>query len=65
LDKKEKKCPHEEGENMAVLAKPSNSMIKINPSRSKQFLEDSKKNVITPDFLRKCQQSARLLNKNK
>lgn len=42
-----------------------NKMIIISPSKSKQFLEDSKKNVISPEFLKECQHSARLLNKNK
>lgn len=42
-----------------------NKMIVISPSKSKQFLEDSKKNVISPEFLKRCQQSARLLNKDK
>lgn len=60
-----KDSPLEEGKNMALLARPSESMIKIDSSKSTKFLEDSRKNTITPEFLRKCQQSAKLLNKKK
>ena len=33
--------------------------------KSKQFSEDSKKNVISPDFLEKCLDYNRLLNKKR
>lgn len=67
MDRKEKDKDgkNKEEKNMALLARPSESMIKIDSSKSKQFLEDSRKNTITPEFLRKCQQSAKLLNKTK
>jgi len=68
MDKKismDKDSSQEEEKNMALLARPSESMIKINSSKSKQFLDDSRKNTITPEFLRKCQQSAKLLNRTK
>jgi len=35
----------------------------VSKEKSKQFLEDSKKNVISPEFLRKCLYAYRLLNK--
>jgi len=35
----------------------------VSKENSKQFLEDSKKNVIPPEFLKKCLASAKLLNK--
>lgn len=35
----------------------------VSKEKSKQFLEDSKKNVIPAEFLKKCLASAKLLNK--
>jgi len=50
--------------NMALLARPKNSVIKINEKTSRQFLEESSKRVIDPNFLRKCQDYSRILNNN-
>jgi len=33
--------------------------------KSKQFLEDSKKNVISPEFLKKCLYAYKMLNKGR
>jgi len=52
------------GINMALLARPNNSVIKINGNTSKQFLEESKKNVVNPNFLKRCQDYSRMLNNN-
>jgi len=41
----------------------SNRIIIIQKDKSKQFLDDSKKNVITPEFLKKCLHFYKLLNK--
>ena len=37
----------------------------VSKEKSKQFLEDRKKNVISPDFLERCLDYNRLLNKGK
>lgn len=37
----------------------------VSKEKSKQFLEDSRKNVISPKFLKKCLNSYRLLNKKR
>jgi hypothetical protein len=42
-----------------------NYVFMIDKDKSKQFLEDSKKNVISSEFLEKCLRSARLLNRNR
>jgi len=35
----------------------------VSKEKSKQFLEDRKKNVISPEFLKKCLDAYELLNK--
>jgi len=35
----------------------------VGKEKSKQFLEDSKKNVISPEFLKRCLYAYELLNK--
>jgi len=35
----------------------------VSKEKSKQFLEDSKKNVISPEFLERCLYSSRLIGK--
>ena len=37
----------------------------VSKEKSKQFLEDSRKNVISPEFLKKCLDSNRLVGKGK
>jgi len=37
----------------------------VSKEKSKQFLEDRKKNVISPEFLKRCLNYNRLLNKKK
>jgi len=37
----------------------------VGKEKSKQFLEDSRKNVISPEFLKKCLDSNRLIGKGK
>ena len=37
----------------------------VSKEKSKQFLEDSRKNVISPEFLKKCLDSNRLIGKGK
>ena len=37
----------------------------VSKEKSKQFLEDSRKNVISPEFLKKCLDSNKLLNKKR
>jgi len=37
----------------------------VSKEKSKQFLEDSKKNVISHEFLKKCLWASRLLNKGR
>lgn len=49
------------GINMALLARPSEGIITIDKNKSKEFLEDSKKNTIPPDFLKKCLQYAKMM----
>lgn len=39
---------------MALLARPYNTIIMIDKEKSQKFLEDSKKNIIQPDFLKQC-----------
>jgi len=37
----------------------------VSKEKSKQFLEDSRKNVISPEFLKKCLNSNRLIGKKR
>lgn len=53
-----------DGDNMATLAKPYNSIIMIDKDKSQKFLEDSKKNIIKPDFLKQCQKLASMVKHN-
>lgn len=53
-----------DGNDMTLLARPSDSMFIIDKNKSKQFLEDSKKNVIPPTFLKQCLKFSKMLNKN-
>jgi len=41
----------------------NNRVFIVSKEKSKQFLEDSKKNVISPEFLKRCLYYNRLLNK--
>jgi hypothetical protein len=43
-----------EGLDMAIMAKPLNSIIMIDKDKTDKFLEDSKKNIIHPAFLKEC-----------
>jgi|ADurb_Total_1113_FD_contig_21_1628348_length_258_multi_6_in_0_out_0_1 hypothetical protein len=52
-------------DSMAILAKPSDTIIMIDPNKSKQFLEDSKKNIIQPDFLKQCLKIASMIKREK
>jgi hypothetical protein len=59
----EKDSLQEEGNDMALLAKPSDSIIKIDQSKSKQFIEERKKNTIKPEFLEQCQRYNKIMNR--
>ncbi len=54
-NKNTKKIISDKGDcDMAILTKPSNTMILIDKDKTKSFLEDYKKNLIKPSFLKKC-----------
>jgi len=40
----------------------NDSMIIIDKDKTKQFLEDSKKNTITPEFLKRCLKFSKMLS---
>lgn len=50
-------------EHMAVLAKPSNKVVVIEADKSKDFIEQFNKNVVTEDFLKKCKKAGDLFKK--
>ena len=64
MDKKIGIDSNEEMDDMALLARPSDSIIKIDQDKSKQFLKDRKKNAIKPEFLEQCQRYNKIMNKN-
>ena len=49
------------GNDMALLARPSDKLIIINKSKTGKFLEDSKNNTIKPEFLARCQKFAKMM----
>lgn len=63
LSKKRFKKDRKGGMNMAILAKPYNAIIMIDKDKSKQFLEDSKKNIIQPGFLKDCLKIASMVKR--
>lgn len=65
MGKDEKSMGGKEGINMALLARPSNEMFIIDKKKSKKFLEDSKKNTITPEFLKRCQDYSMIFKRDR
>jgi len=63
MDKNKRKIKNKGGNDMTLLARPSNSMIIIDKNKSKKFLEDSKKNVISPSFLKQCLRFSKMITK--
>lgn len=45
---------------MAVLAKPGNRLPVIRADKSREFLEEANRNILTSDFLRQCKESSKL-----
>ena len=63
--KNKKKKTLEKGDcDMALLAKPSNTMILIDKDKTQSFLEDYKKNLIKPEFLEKCKKYYDMMHKD-
>ena len=52
---------HKGGDDMAILARPGNGIITIDKNKSGKFFEDSKKNTIKPEFLKRCQKFAKMM----
>lgn len=50
---------------MAVLAKPSNIITMLDKNKIKKFMEESEKNMVDSDFLKKCKESKELLRGRK
>jgi len=65
LDKLDKIHADKEGNEMALLARPSGSIIRISPEKTNEFLQDRKKNAIKPEFLKRCQQYNSIMNSSK
>lgn len=65
MDKEEKGKGSKEGKNMALLARSNDTMFIIDKNKSKKFIEDSKKNTITPEFLKRCLEYSSMFKKNK
>lgn len=51
-----------EERHMAILAKPSNRMVKVSASDSKDFKERFNKHVLTPDRIKECEAARRLFS---
>ncbi|MDT3699924.1 MAG: hypothetical protein RO469_10915 [Thermincola sp.] len=49
------------GNDMALLARPSDKLIIIKKSKTNKFLEDSRNNTIKPEFLARCQKFAKMM----
>jgi ribosomal protein L25 (general stress protein Ctc) len=64
MDKSKRIKNRKGGHVMALLAMPKNKTIAIDKDKSKKFLEDSRKNTISPLHLEKCKKYA-ILMKNK
>ena len=47
---------------MAIFAKPSNRIVKVNASESKNFKERFNKHVITPKHIEECKAARRLFS---
>ena len=65
MDKQKKENNSKEEENMALLARPIDGMMKIDKEKTAEFFEDARKNTIKPDFLKRCQKFAEMLQANK
>lgn len=50
---------------MAIFAVPSNRMVRINASDSKDFKERFNKHVITPQHIEECKAARRLFSHGK
>ena len=57
-----KKTKIKGGKDMTLLERPNDSIFMIDKDKSKRFLEDSKKNVIPPAFLKQCLKFSKMLN---
>jgi len=60
---KDNKKQSKGGDNMALLARPSDSIIMVDKDKSQQFLEESKNNIIKPDFLKQCQKFSSMIKR--
>lgn len=65
MDKFDKGNADKEGNDMALLARPGDSIIKIDSKKTNQFLEDRKNNAIKPAFLKQCQQYNTIMKNSK
>ena len=52
-----------EDNDMAVLAKPSNRAVMIQAEKSKDFLEQFNKGVVSKDFLETCKKAGDLFKR--
>lgn len=50
-------------EDMIVMARPSSRVCIISSDRVKDFIKDSKNNVVSKEFLEECKESAKLIKK--
>lgn len=60
---KKKQMINQGDDSMAILARNCNSVIMIDKDKSEKFLEDSKRNVIKPEFLEQCKKMALLFKR--
>ena len=65
--KKDTDCSmnEEEGENMAVLAKPINRIAVVKKQNSQRFVHKFNENKVTWDFLNSCKKAGSLFAKGK
>ncbi len=64
MSKNKSKNPlKKEDDHMATLAKSTNRMPFVRADNSKKFIEDFNKNIISSDFLKKCNESSKIFKK--
>lgn len=65
MGKKKDENPSEEEKDMATFTSSNESVMIIDKNKVKEFLEDAKKNTISPEFLKRCLKFSKMLNKGK
>ena len=65
MNEKDNLANKEEGQEMAVLAKPINRIAVIKEKESQKFVREFNENKVSKDFLDSCKKAGKLFGKRK